>query len=196
MRRLVGSLSFPSVLPAPRSPRPRLPSRGSLGLHFPTFCGTRLGYDCLLPVSGRFTCRSRPNTLAAPLVCVPSAGSLALGSCPPAPGLLVSRYPCSSGVLSKETAGSPKFPGFPCECMPRSSTPVVSSVLALTHLGLLPSAPLTASALATVLAASSYPVVHNYTYFGAQFRGLHPCSPWLRTPVTGFTRRGRYCPAG
>lgn len=71
--------------------------------------------------------------------------------------------------------------------MPRSATPVVSSALALTHLGLLPSAPLTASALATALAVSSYPRVHNYTYFGAQFRGLHPYSPWLRTPVTGFT---------
>ena len=120
LRRLVGSMSFPSVLPATRSARLRLPSGGSLGLHFPTLSGIMLGYDCLLPVSGRFTCRSRPNTLAAPLVCVPSAGSLAVGSCPPAPGLLVSRYPCSSGILNKETDGSLQFPSYPLECMPRS----------------------------------------------------------------------------
>jgi len=56
--------------------------------------------------------------------------------------------PCSSGVCDKEAAGSPKFPGSPCECMPRSTTPVESVVLALARLGLLPPAPLTASALA------------------------------------------------
>ena len=69
--RLVGSMSFPSVLPVTRSTRPRLPSRGSLGPHFPTFCGTMLGYDCPVPVSGRFACRSLPNTLSASSVCVP-----------------------------------------------------------------------------------------------------------------------------
>jgi len=196
LRRLVGSMSFPSVLPATRSARLRLPSGGSLGLHFPTLNGSMLSYDCPLPVSGRFTCRSRPDTLSAPLVCVPPCGSRTAGSGLPAPGLLVSRYPCSSGVCDKETAGSPKFPGFPCECMPRSSTPVESTVLAFARRGLLPSAALTASALATALAVRSYPSVHNYTHFGAQFRGLHPCSPWLRTPVTGLTRRVHYCPAG
>ena len=155
-----------------------------------------LGYDCPLPVSGRFTCRSRPDTLSAPSVCVPRRGSLVAGSCLPAPGLLVSRYPCSSGVANKETAGSPKFPGSPCRCMPRSATPVGCAALTFARRALLPSAPLTASALATSLAVSSYPGVHNYTHFGAQSRGLHPCSPWLRTPVTGLTRRVHYCPAG
>ena len=65
LRRLVGSMSFPSFLPATRSARLRLPSGGSLGLHFPTLNGIMLSYDCLLPVSGRFTCRSRPDTLLA-----------------------------------------------------------------------------------------------------------------------------------
>jgi hypothetical protein len=46
----------------------------------------------------------------------------------------------------QETNGSPKFPGYPFVCMPRSSTPVVSSALTLAHSGLLPSASLTASA--------------------------------------------------
>ena len=46
----------------------------------------------------------------------------------------------------KETIGSPKFPGYPLELMPCSSTPVVSSALALAHSGLLPSTQMTASA--------------------------------------------------
>src|SRR5215510_2046606 len=59
-------------------------------------------------------------------------GSLAVGSSPPTPGLLVSRYPCSSGVSDKEMTGSPKFPSFPCDDMLRSpQTPVVSCPLRL-----------------------------------------------------------------
>ena len=34
----------------------------------------------------------------------------------------------------------------------------------------------------------SYPVVHDYTLFGAPSRGLHPCSIQLRTPITGCAR--------
>jgi hypothetical protein len=71
LRRLVGSMSFPSVLPATCSAWLRLPSGGSLGLHFPTLSGTMLSYDCPLPFAGRFTCRSRPATLSASSVCVP-----------------------------------------------------------------------------------------------------------------------------
>ena len=59
---------------------------------------------------------SRP--LAPPyLVCFlglcPLPGSLVGGSSTPTPGLLVSRYPYSSGSVGKETTGSPKFPSFP-----------------------------------------------------------------------------------
>ena len=52
-----------------------------------------LGYDCPVPLSGRFAYRSLPNTLSAPSICVPQRGSLVAGSCLPAPGLLISRYP-------------------------------------------------------------------------------------------------------
>ena len=45
LRRFVGSVSFPSFLPTTRYTRPRLPSDGSLGSHFPIFVGTTLGYD-------------------------------------------------------------------------------------------------------------------------------------------------------
>ena len=44
--------------------RRRLPSRGSLGPHFPTFLGTMRRYDCHLPVSGGFACRSPSRYLA------------------------------------------------------------------------------------------------------------------------------------
>ena len=57
----------------------------------------------------------------------------------PTPGLLVNRYPSSSGGGDKETAGSLQFPNYPCEYMPRSQTPVVSHPLGLTGIGLLPS---------------------------------------------------------
>jgi len=41
--------------------------------------------------------------------------------------------------LYKETNGSPEFPRQPCECMPWSQTPVVTSTLAIACPGLLPS---------------------------------------------------------
>jgi len=50
-------------------------------------------------------------------------------------------------VAPKETGGSPEFPVYPCEHMPRSQTPVVSRSLALTRTGLLPSRSSTLSAL-------------------------------------------------
>src|SRR5712671_5746727 len=65
-----------------------------------------------------------------------------------------------SGYLVKETGGSPKFPSFPCEDMPRSQTPVVSCSLALTRAGLRPSRACKPSAH------------HDSTHFGAPSRGL------------------------
>src|SRR5262249_8762696 len=60
LRRLVGSKSFPSLLPVTRSTRPRRPSRGSLGSYFPTFAGTMLSYDCFVPLLGRFASARSP----------------------------------------------------------------------------------------------------------------------------------------
>jgi hypothetical protein len=48
--------------------------------------------------------------------------------------------------LDQETTGPPKSPDYPFECMPRSSTPVVSCSLTLTCPGLLPSTCMTVSA--------------------------------------------------
>ena len=68
-------------------------------------------------------------------------------------------------VAGKETSGSPKFPGYPFKLMPCSSTPVVSSALALTHSGLLPSATMTTSAFPLFMLA----VIHCPRLY--KFRG-------------------------
>jgi hypothetical protein len=104
-----------------------------------------LGYDCHLSIS-------MPSALAwSPIPCLSPSFVSSLkarwhsGTLAPTPGLLghpVRRF----RVALKETDGSPKFPGYPSELMPCSSTPVVASILALSHEDLLPSAPLTASA--------------------------------------------------
>ena len=52
--------------------------------------------------------------------------------------------------LCTETGGSPKFPSYPCEDMPRSQTPVVSCALAIAHPGLLPSCACKPSAFAAI----------------------------------------------
>ena len=153
-----------------------------------------LGYDCHLPISVTFTRRSPTDTLFVPSVRVLSSSSLALRDAAPTPGLL--GHPVRHfRVAHKETNGSPKFPDYPFECMPRSWTPVVSCSLALSCPGLLPSTGMTVSAFPRKKTAG-LSSVHDYTNFEAQSRSLHPCLPWLRTPVTGLTRRVRYQPVG
>ena len=125
LRRFVGSMSFPSFLPTTRYTRPRLPSSGSLGSHFPTFFGTTLGYDYHLFLSVP-SFRSVIDTLLVPFVRVLSSSSLTLRN------ICANARPTWSvpvrlfRVADKETFGSLKFPGYPFEHMPRSSTPVVS----------------------------------------------------------------------
>jgi hypothetical protein len=158
LRRLVSSASLPSFLSAPVVSGVAFPSVAPLGLRSPPSrsvssltIGTTRHYDCPRPVS--------------------SASFLTRGSIPDVLTYFVSRKSCTfSGSLSRrslrlnarslgqpvhlyfrrfhqETVGSPKFPSCPCEHMPRSQTPVVSYTLAITCLGLLPSAACNASAL-------------------------------------------------
>ncbi len=76
------------------SARRRLPSRGSLGPHFPTCAGPLRRDDCHLPVSGGFTCRSPPRYLACfPTFVVSPRGSWSGRSAQITPGLLVNRSP-------------------------------------------------------------------------------------------------------
>jgi hypothetical protein len=162
LRRFVGSKSFPSCLPASRYARPRLPSSGSLGSHFPTFTGTTLGYDYQLFFSMPYALARSPIPCLFPFVRVPFPARYRSGTLALTPGLL--GLPVRLFRLShKETDGSPKFPGYPFELMPCSSTPVVSSALALAYSGLLPSATMTTSAFPLLpLAVIHCPQLYNF----------------------------------
>ena len=75
LRRLVGSKSFPSLLPVTRSARLRFPSGGSLRPPFPPFPGPGLGYDCPVSLSGRFAAARSPiPCLLPPFVSRPAVG--------------------------------------------------------------------------------------------------------------------------
>ena len=170
---MVSAKSLPWFSPVRHSARRRLPSRGSLGPRFPTFCGIMRRYDChqvplgLLRVSlaSRYLACSRGSW--SPLRARDLGGSTqdhARAFGPPVP---------QSGNVVKETDGSPKFPSSPCEDMPRSQTPVVSCALAIAHPGLLPSSACNPSA------------DHDSTHFGAQSRGLPSRYTRLRTAPYG-----------
>ncbi len=102
--------------------------------------------------------RSATDTLLVPFVRVPFPARYRSGTFALTPGLLgLSRY-AFSGFFTRKHLVLPSavlstvegFPGYPLELMPCSSTPVVSYTLALSRLGLLPSASLTASAFTPV----------------------------------------------
>ena len=80
--------------------------------------------------------------------------------------------------MAKEIVGSPKFPSYPFEHMPRSQTPVVSRALALTHTELLPSVTQRTSAFPPY--RRRYPFVHNIQIFRGSITqpvlSLHPAS--------------------
>ena len=141
-------------------------------------------------------CPSRVASLVArgpipcllPRVCVPY-GSSWRGSTSITPGLLVSRYPSSSGDSDMETSGSLQFPSSPCEYMPRSQTPVVSRTPGSLSAGLLPSGRATPSAFPLGFNKRLSSADHDYTYCGAPSRGLHPRYTWLRTSPYENARR-------
>ena len=137
------------------------PTVGRLGLTSPPSrsllltLGTMLRYDCHSPFS--VACAFARS----PIPCSPSFSCPVSGS--PARRVLSSTrtrcFPAGgtpSTFVYKETIGSPKFPGYPFERMPRSSTPVVSSILALSYSGLLPSVKMKTSAF-TSKKTDTYP---------------------------------------
>src|SRR5262245_55720758 len=166
---MVGELEVSPICPPSRTVCPASPSLQWVAWaslpHLPRYCAP-LGLPSVPLRSLRL--RSLPNTLSASLLCFPY-GSFLVGSPPSTPGLLVNRYPSSSGSRDKETDGSPKFPSFPSDDMLRSpQTPVVScsprrdaSRIAASHsrqsVGFLPGFD------------EDYPVDHDSTHFGAQY---------------------------
>jgi hypothetical protein len=108
-------------------------------------------------------------------------GSLAAGSSHPTPGLLVSRYPCSSGGVDQETTGSPKFPSSPSDDMLRSpQTPVVSCPPCLDAVRT-PAFHSFHSVGFPSCSVWGYLLDHDYTHFGAPSRSLSSRYPRLRT---------------
>ena len=178
---MVGDLEVSPIYPPSRTVCPASPSLQwvpwALVPHLPRYCAPLR----LPPIPLRsLRLRSLPNTLSASSVCVP-CGSFMGGSSPSTPGLLINRYPSSSGSGDKETGGSPKFPSFPSDDMPRSlQTPVAScpprpcavrttAFHSFHRVGFLPGF------------IRDYPVDHHYTHFGALSRSLPSRYPRLRT---------------
>jgi hypothetical protein len=87
---------------------------------------------------------SAPNTLVAPLISLTGQDRAPLSSARTPPLWLTGAL--DRIAFAKETFGSPKFPGYPCDCMPCSQTPVVFCSLAIAQTKLLPSVVQTTSA--------------------------------------------------
>jgi hypothetical protein len=96
--------------------------------------------------------------------------------------------PLSSGFALQETNGSPKSPDYPCECMPRSSTPVVSSVLALAYSGLLPSTRMTVSAFPSKR-TDGYPVSTTIQISRLNHAACILAPPGFGRPLLGLPAR-------
>jgi hypothetical protein len=86
-------------------------------------------------------------------------------------------------MAPKETGGSPEFPDYPSEPMPRSQTPVVSCLLALAQTGWLPSEHWISSAFSPV--AQTYPLTTTLHFSGLNSAACVLASPPLRTPPLG-----------
>lgn len=111
------------------------------------------------------------------------------GDHPSAPGRF-SIPVCLSRWPPQGDGGPLEFPGYPCVCMPRSSTPVVSFRLAIASPELLPSGICKPSALPD----SRLDILsdHNNKFFGVQSRGLHTRYTRLQTHPHGICMRVRY----
>jgi len=162
------------------------PPVGRLGLTSPPSLVLYDATTATMSLSGRFACRSLPDTVrASPVRGVP-VGLVAWLKRPDRARAFDHPIP-HAGSLVQETGGSPTFPSSPCADMPRSQTPVVSCALAIPRPGLLPSGACTPSAFPSIL-PEGYPPVHDYTHFGAQSRGLPSRYPRLRTAPCGVAR--------
>jgi hypothetical protein len=114
----VGELKVSPLSPASGcSARRRLPSRGSLGPHFPTFPGTMRRYDCHLPVSGASLVARLPDTLPASRVRGVPHGLMIEWKPSTTPGPLITRSP-SPGIWSRRQVALPRSRVPPLETCP------------------------------------------------------------------------------
>ena len=142
-----------------------------------------------------------PSRVASPQARFPIPCVLRLRSCPLSGSLPGceddpnSAWPCSfPGVPHRFSPqgddGPLKFPGYPYMHMPRSSIPVVSSLLALALQGLQPSGVSKPSAFPDLRPV--IPMDHNHYLFGTRSRGLHTRYTWLHTHPCGICTQVRY----
>jgi hypothetical protein len=151
------------------------PPVGRLGLTSPPSLVLCDATTATISLSGRFACRSLPDTLrASPVRGVP-VGLVAWLKRPDRARAFDHPVP-HSGSLVKETGGSPTFPSSPCADMPRSQTPVVSCALAIAHPGLLPS---------SACEPSAFLFIHNYTHSGLNHAAYLLATPGFVRPLTG-----------
>ena len=154
----------------------------SLGLVGQTI-GTMLHYDCRHPILHRFTCRWRCSTWLSPCVL---CSDLAVGRSRLAVErkTLVQRQdswspgtPFLPGCsFPQENDGSPKFPSYPCDDMPPSTTPVVSLSHRLSAFETVAFRSHHSVSFGQPLLRIGYPIDHNNKYFEARSRGLSSCS--------------------
>ena len=184
---MVSSRYLPSVSPAQRDARRRLPSRGSCGPWCPPFVGTMLRSDC-----HHALLRSLRSSLASRyLACFRCVRGVPLGLVagwkPPRLARAFGHPVPSSGSCARRHVA-----------LPRSRVPPVNACPALRPRWCprrLPERvegcclPATGNRrLSPQYILESYPVVHDSTHFGAQSRGLHPRSIQLRTPIAECAR--------
>jgi len=117
---LVSSQSLPCLRPAEALPDGAFPPVGRLGLTSPPSPVLCAATTATLPLSGRFACRSLPDTAPASLVCGVPEGLVGRSKRPDSARACGHPVP-HSGHVVKETAGSPTFPRAPSADMPRSS---------------------------------------------------------------------------
>ena len=162
------------------------PPVGPMGCGSPPSLVLCAAKTATLPVSRRFTCRSRPDTLPASVRSWYPRG-LVVWSKPPRPRQgLWSPGPQSGNVTRKQVAlpSSRATPVHACPALrPRwcpSYSPKRTQDCCLPATG--------NRRLSPHYRLESYPRVHNVTHFGAPSHGLHPRSLQLRTPLAGCAR--------
>ena len=172
---MVSAKSLSCVGPLPALPDVAFPPVGRLGLTSPPSPVLYAATTALCPSRVASLVARFPIPCVLPCVCGVPCGLVSWWQ--PLEHARAFGHPVPhSGLLIKETGGSPKFPSSPSEDLPRSQTPVGSWGLAIPHPGLLPSSACTPSAH------------HNSTHFGAQSRGLSSRYTRLRTAPCGEAR--------
>ena len=170
------------------------PPVGPLGLSSPPSSVLCSAKTAIRPVSGRFACRSLPDTLSALCVRVVPYGLMAWARPPDHTRAFGHPVPHSGSVTRRQMAlpSSRATPVNTCPALRPRWCPAYSP--SRTQDCCLPATG--NRRRSSLYRLESYPVVHDYTLFGAPSRDLHPCSIQLRTPIAGCARGCHSYPAG